>query len=67
MKKRNILFPYDDEDMVREKVARLTKIVGKNNVNTDDISLNIPEVHVRCNKKQWKEVKFKLELYKVYY
>lgn len=66
MKERNILFPYDDPDTIGEKVVRLTKIVGKNNINTDGLKLNPPEVIIRCNKKVWREAKFKLELYKVY-
>lgn len=61
MKRRTILFPFDDADVISEK------IVGKDNIVKDGLKLNPPEVIIRCDKKRWKEVKFKLELYKVYY
>lgn len=67
MKRRTILFPFDGADVIGEKIVRLTKIVGKSNIVTDGLKCQVPEVTIRCNKKQWKEVKFKLELYKVYY
>lgn len=67
MKRRTILFPFDDTDVIGEKIVQLTKIVGENNIVTDGLKYQVPEVTVMCNEKQWKEVKFKLELYKVYY
>lgn len=67
MKRKTILFPFDDADVISEKIVRLTKIVGKDNIVKDGLKLNPPEVIIRCDKKRWKEVKFKLELYKVYY
>ena len=67
MKRRTILFPFDDADVIGEKIVRLTKIVGKSNIVTDGLTNQVPEVTIRCDEKQWKEIKFKLELYKVYY
>ena len=67
MKERFILFAFDDTEIIAEKVMMLTKIVGKNNIVTDGLKRQIPEVAIRCKKKQWKEIKFKLDLAKTYY
>ena len=42
-------------------------IVGENNISTEGLSYNIPQVLVRCNEKKWKDITFKLDLEKAYY
>ena len=67
MKERTILFPFDELIDVNKKVNKIISIVGADNINKERLSFTIPEVTVRCNRKQWKEIKFKLGLIKCYY
>ena len=67
MKKRVIMFPYNDSTSVESKVKFLTDIVGENNISTEGLSYNIPQVLVRCNEKKWKDIMFKIDLEKAYY
>ena len=67
MKERSIAFLYDDAASVERKIKLLTDIVGKNNISTEGLSYNPQQVCIRCNKKKWREVKFKLDLEKTYY
>ena len=47
MKKRVIMFPYNDSTSVESKVKFLTDIVGENNISTEGLSYNIPQVLAR--------------------
>lgn len=68
MKTRVITLPFDKEEVRLKKVKLLKNIVGEDNIYTDNLTGTIiPEVIIKCNKKQWKEIKFKLALCKVYY
>lgn len=67
MKERTIIFPFDDADGIGEKVVKLTKIVGKDNIVTEGLKFQPPEVTIKCNKKKWRDIKFKLLLDKAYY
>ena len=67
MKERSIAFLYDDAASVERKIKLLTDIVGKNNISIEGLSYNSHQVCIRCNKKKWREVKFKLDLEKTYY
>ena len=67
MKERIILFPFDELIDVNKKVNKIISIVGDDNINKEGLSFTIPEVTIRCNRKQWKEIKFKLGLIKCYY
>lgn len=67
MKERTILFPFDELIYVNKKVNKIISIVGDDNINKEGLSFTIPEVTIRCNRKQWKEIKFKLGLIKCYY
>jgi len=68
MKTRIIAFPFDDEKELNAKVKLLKTIIGDNNVYTGSLTgVVLPEVAVRCNKAQWKEIRFKLDLQKSYY
>lgn len=68
MKNRVIVLPFDDEKGRLKKVKLLKDIIGEDNVFTDNLTgCIIPEVTIRCNKKQWKDIKFKLALCKCYY
>lgn len=67
MKTRTISFAYcETMEQVTDYVSKITNIVGIDNVNLYGINYTIPEVTVRCNKKQWGEIKFSLYLEKYY-
>lgn len=67
MKERHLIFPFDDADGIGEKIVWLQKFIGKNNVCTEGLVNTIPEVVIRCDKKKWKDIRFKLDLYKCFY
>ena len=67
MKERTILFPFDELIDVNKKVDKIISIIGADNINKEGLSFTIPEVTIRCNRNQWKEIKFKLGLIKCYY
>ena len=66
MKTHLIIFIFDDDETVKRKISLITKIVGENNI-CKRLNYKVPEVDVRCNKKQWKEIVFKANLYKTWY
>lgn len=68
MKTRIITFPFDDEKGLNSKVKLLKTMLGEDNVYTGNLTgVVLPEVIIRCNKAQWKEIKFKLDLQKSFY
>lgn len=68
MKERTIIFPFNDsEENLRRKISIVKDIVGKENVSYIETDTCFPELTVRCDKKNWKLLKFKLDLTKVYY
>ena len=67
MKTRIIIFPFYDADVIVEKVERIKRLIGEENVNDDFISSQVPQLNVRCSKKQWKEIKFICDLSKCYW
>lgn len=67
MKERTIIFPFDDEKTIARKVCEIENIIGANNINNDGLNKSIPEITIRCSKKQWKEIHFICELCKVYW
>lgn len=67
MKKiRTILFAYDCEEDIKVKMSWLIKYLGKENICDAGITYPISELTVKCTKKQWKVIRFKLDLAKVY-
>lgn len=67
MKERTIIFPFDDEKTIARKVCEIESIIGANNINNDGLNKSIPEITIRCSRRQWKEIKFICGLCKVYY
>lgn len=67
MKERTIIFPFDDADVIGEKVLRIERLIGKENVNTDGLDYKIPEILVRCSDNEWKNIKFICDLTKCWY
>ena len=68
MKTRIIAFPFDDEKVMNAKIKLLKTMVGEDNVSIGNlVDVTIPEINVRCNKKQWNSIKLKLDLQKTYY
>lgn len=67
MKERKIVFPFDDADQIGEKIMAVKRIVGEENVTTCGIGYKIPEITVRCKRKEWKEIRFQLDLINVYW
>ena len=63
---KTIIFVFDDEEQQKEKVAWLTKYLGKENICTAGLHYSINEITVKCTKKQWRIIRFKLDLAKVY-
>jgi hypothetical protein len=66
MKQRTIEFPFDGEEKVKKTANWLTKYLGKENICVYGLDYEVPEIVVKCTKKQWKDIKFKLNLGKVY-
>lgn len=67
MKKRTILFPFDEKHIIARKVADIENLIGANNIEQYGLECEIPEITIRCSKKEWKEIKFICGLCKVYY
>ena len=67
MKERTIIFPFDDEKTIARKICEIENIIGANNINDDGLNNSIPEITIRCSKKQWKEIQFICDLWKVYW
>lgn len=67
MKERTIILPLYEKDEIEKRVEIITKIVGAKNVCSCRLNYAIPEITVRCSKKQWKELRFKLCLVKTYW
>ena len=67
MKERVIIFPFDDADGVGEKVFRIQRMIGYDNVQTDMLDGKVPGIVIRCTKKQWKEIRFICDLEKCYW
>ena len=55
---KTIIFPLDTAEEVKDKVYRISRIVGEKNVNIDMMEYECPQVGIRCNWWQWKEIKF---------
>lgn len=65
---KTILFPLDTEEVIKKKVSVIEQIVGEHNVCEYGLfDTTVPSIDIRCNKKQWKEIKFKCELVKTYW
>ena len=64
---KDIIFPWYDKKVIAEKVKKITAIVGEQNVNLTEIDYEIPCITVRCNWKQWRDIKFMCNLSKVYW
>ena len=62
MKERTIIFPFDDEKAIARKICEIEKIIGANNIKNDGLNNSIPEITIRCSKKQWKEMRFICDL-----
>lgn len=63
---KNVLFVFDDsEERIHQKINKVKSIVGDNNVMIHD-DYSILEITIRCNSKQWKQIKFHLDLFKYY-
>lgn len=61
MKTRTIIFPFNEsEENLKNKMLIIRDIVGEDNISYEVV----PELTVRCNKKTWKKLKFKLDLKK---
>ena len=67
MKERTIIFPFDDEKTIARKVCEIENIIGANNINNDGLNKSIPEITIRCSRRQWKEIQFICDLCKVYW
>ena len=68
MKTRIIAFPFDNEKEINAKVKLLKAMLGEDNVYTGSLKgVTLPEVAVKCNKEQWKVIRFKLDLQKSFY
>ena len=67
MKERTILFPFDNEKTIARKVCEIEDIIGANNIEQYGLECQIPEITIRCSRRQWKEIKFICGLCKVYY
>lgn len=64
--KKNIMFPIDNKHEIDTKVKTIESIIGPKNIWKEGLDWNVPEVEIRCNKRQWKEIKFQLGLCKYY-
>ena len=66
---KRIIFPFEqNKELIEEKVRVVEKMVGKKNVDRTELSgAVVPSIAVRCTKYQWKDIKFKLDLDKVYW
>lgn len=67
----NIVFPYDDEQTVKDKINYLMTTVGPENVAFEDRCDiknlgNIRWITIRCEKELWCEIMFQLNLEPVY-
>lgn len=69
MKEYTIIFPLDTKEGVEQKINIIRGLIGEDNLSYhDDIyECTIPELMIRCDKKTWKEIKFKLGLSKMYW
>ena len=67
MKERTIIFPLDDADRIGEKIERIKRLIGEENVNTDGIDLSVPMIRICCCKELWKEIQFICNLEKCYW
>lgn len=63
--RKTIIFPFDEKANIDKKVSYITQIVGDDNVCDDKIEYGVSELVIRCNRKQWKQIKRKLDLGKV--
>lgn len=63
--RKTIIFPFYEKANIDKKVSYITQIVGDDNVCDDKIEYGVPELVIRCNRKQWKQIKRKLDLGKV--
>ena len=64
---KTIIFPFDDEKTIAEKLVDIESIVGKDNMCTYGVGSGIPTIDVRCTWNQWRKIKFAVGLVKVYY
>lgn len=69
MKDHTIIFPFDSKENLEQKTNIIRELIGKENMSyyNDIDERSIPELEIRCDKKTWKQIKFKLGLCKVYY
>ena len=67
MKERTIIFPFDKEETILRKVCEIENIIGANNIEQYGLEFQIPEITIRCSRRQWKEIKFICDLWKVYF
>ena len=67
MKERVIIFPFDDVEGIKDKVDRIKHLIGEENVMTYGLGWHVPQINIRCGKKQWKEIQFICDLCKCYW
>lgn len=69
MKEHTIIFPLDTRESIEQKINIIRELTGEDNISYhDDIyEWTMPELTIRCSKKTWREIKFKLNLIKTYW
>lgn len=66
--RKEIIFPFDDENTVTRKISDIKRKIGEDNISTyNTFDNNIMLVTIRCTKKQWKKIKKMLDLGKIYW
>ena len=66
MKQRRIIFPFDTKEEIKESKKLIESVIVTDCIDTTDLDDEIPEITVFCNKQEWAEIAFRLNLDKVY-
>lgn len=66
MKQRRIVFPFDTKEEIEESIKIVKSVIPTDCIDTTDLDDELPEITVFCNKQEWSEIVFRLNLDKVY-
>lgn len=65
--RKELIFPFDSKEAIDRKIKDIQEIVGEDNICYYEINNNVPELIIRCSKKQWKKLNKKFDFTKVYW
>lgn len=64
---KTLVFIFDETEVINNKVKRIERIIGSDNVNKDGLyDTRIPSINISCTYRQWRKIKFMCGLNKVY-